>query len=433
MSRTIGIALVALLVGGAAHAETLAFTGGTVHPVSGPSIANGTVVVTDGRITQVGAGLAPPPGARVVDLAGKHLYPGIVSAMSVLGLVEVNTVRGSNDWQETGKLNPNIRAEVGFNAESEMIPVARLNGITTTLVIPRGEAVTGTSALMAMDGWNWEDMTAKSGVALHVVWPNMTPVAGATTTDEQQRKARDASIDVIRNAFLDAGAYWRARNAERLAGIPRHDRDAKWDAFGRALRGEIPVAFHADQLNQIRAVLSFVDEHKLSRVILVGGDDAAHVADELKARNIAVISGGTLEVPRRRWEAYDEAYARPARLFRAGLRYAISDGGSAFTAMNARNLPYHAAMAVAYGLPREEALKAITLHPAEILGVADQVGSIQPGRRADFMVTDGDPLEYETTIEQVWVGGTLTSSDNRQTRLWKRYDNRPRGELARKR
>ncbi len=433
MSRTIAMSLAALLIAGAAGAETLALTGATVHPVSGPSIANGTVIVTDGRIVQVGAGLAAPSGARVVSLAGKHLYPVIVSPMSVLGLVEVNSVRGSNDWQETGKLNPNIRAEVGFNAESEMIPVARLNGITTTVVIPRGEAVTGTSALMAMDGWNWEDMTAKSGVALHVVWPNMTPAASATTTDEQQKKARDEAIDVIRNAFEDGRAYWRARDAERLAGIPRHDRDVRWDALGRALRGEIPVAFHAASLNQIRAVLSFVDEQKLPRVILVGGGDAVRVAGELKARNIAVITSGTLQTPRRRWEPYDEAYTVPVELFRAGVRYAISDGGSAFTAMNARNLPYHAAMAVAYGLPREEALKAITLHPAEILGVADLVGSIQPGRRADFMVTDGDPLEYETNVEQVWVGGVLTSSDNRQTRLWKRYDSRPRGELARKR
>jgi imidazolonepropionase-like amidohydrolase len=262
----------------------------------------------------------------------------------------------------------------------------------------------------------------------------MTPVHAffETRTDEQQAKDRDQAIDNIRHSFDDARAYWKARDAEGKSGVPRHDRDVKWDAMGRALRGEIPVMFHASALSQIRAVLRFAQEQKLPKVILVGGNDAWRVADELKAKDIAVIASPTLAMPLRRYESYDEAYALPARLERAGVRYCISDGGSPFDAMNARNLPYHAAMAAAFGLPRDEALKSITLYPAQILGVADQVGSIEPGRLADLILTDGDPLEITTRIERVWVAGKPQTLDNRQTRLFEKYDSRPRGPRARK-
>ncbi len=253
-----------------------------------------------------------------------------------------------------------------------------------------------------------------------------------TRSDEQQAKDRDQAIDNIRKSFEDARAYWKARDAEGRTGVPRHDRDVKWDAMGKALRGEIPVMFHAGSLAQIRAALRFADEQKLPRVILVGGADAWRVAEELKARDIAVITGPTLELPRRRYEAYDEAYTLPARLARAGVRFCISDGGTAFGAMNTRNLPYQAAMAAAFGLPRDEALKSITLYPAQILGVADQVGSIEPGKYADLVLTDGDPLEIATKVERVWVAGKPLSMESRQTRLFSKYDARPRGQKARK-
>ena len=181
------------------------------------------------------------------------------------------------------------------------------------------------------------------------------------------------------------------------------------------------------------AANSRIKSQKLRRVILVGGVDAWRVADELRAKDIAVIAGPTLEMPRRRYESYDAAYAAPGKLASAGVRFCISDGGSPFGAMNARNLPYHAAMAAAFGLSREDALKSVTLYPAQILGVADQVGSLEPGKIADLIVTDGDPLEIATHIEQVWVAGKPLSMENRQTRLFDKYDHRPRGPKARKR
>jgi imidazolonepropionase-like amidohydrolase len=275
-------------------------------------------------------------------------------------------------------------------------------------------------------------MTLAKPVGLHVNWPGMTIVHAwyETRSDEDQRRARDQAVLAIHDAFEDGRAYWRARDAEGKTGIPRHDRDVKWDAMGRALRGEIPVMFHCGALNQIRAVLKFADEQQLRNVILVGGYDAWKVADELKARNIAVISASPEALPSRSYEPYDQGMGLAAKLQAAGVRFCISDGGGS---TNARNLPYEAAMAAAFGLPRDEALKAITLYPAQILGVGDRLGSIEPGKIADVIVTTGDPLEITTQVEQVYINGRATSMETRHTRLFKKYDARPRGALARKR
>ncbi len=433
--RALLCVLAAAMPANVARSESLALTGATVHTVSGPVLENATIVIEEGRIVAVGTDLTPVPNTRVVPLAGKHVYPGLVSANTVLGLTEVASVAGTNDFSETGTTNPNIRAEIGINPESDLLPVARVNGITTALVVPRGGAISGTSALVHLDGWTFEDMTVRAPVGLHVQWPGQTPVRGwyEVRSDEEQKKARDQAIAAIRQAFADARAYWTARAAEGKAGIPRHDRDVKWDAMGRALRGEIPVFFHAAALNQIKAALRFADEEKLANVVLVGGGDAWRVADELKARGIAVIAGPTLALPRRGYEPYDEAFTGPAKLWKAGVRFCVSDGGSPFGATNARNLAYHAAMAAAFGLPRDEALKSVTLYPAQILGVADRVGSIEPGKLADLIVTDGDPLEITTRVEQVWSAGRPVSMETRQTRLFRKYDDRPRGAKARKR
>lgn len=417
-----------------AAAETIALVGGTVHTVSGPTLENATVVMQDGKILAVGAGVTPPAGATVVSCAGRHVYPGFVSANTVLGLTEIGSVRGTNDYQETGNLNPNIRAEVAINPESDLIPVARVNGITSALVVPRGGAVTGTSALLHLDGWTFEDMTVKTPVGLHVQWPNMS-ISRAwyeTRSEEDQKKAREEAIEAIRHSFEDARAYWTARGAEGRSGIPRHDRDVKWEAMGRALRGEIPVMIHAGTLAQIRAALRFVDEQKLSKVVIVGADDAGSIASELKRRGISVITESTLGTPNRRWEPYDKPFTLPAELHAAGVPFCISDGGGSDAAMNARNLPYNASMAAAFGLPRDEALKAVTLYPARILGVGDRLGSIEPGKIADLFVANGDPLEIATTIEQVYIAGRPIPMENRQTRLFHKYDGKPKGALARK-
>lgn len=417
------------------RAGRIAFVGGTVHPASGPSLPVGTVVVRDGVIESVAPGASAPPDAAIVECRGKHVWPGLIAAVTAMGLTEIESVRGTQDWRELGDVNPNVRAEVQLSADSDHLSVTRLGGVTRALSVPRGGAIAGTSALLALSGWTWEDMTTRAPVALHVFWPNMTPQRSwwEQRSDEEQRRARDEAIAAIGRAFDDARAYWKAHDAAAARLAPRHDRDAKWDAMRRALAGEIPVAFHADGLNQIRAALAFAADQKLPRVILVGGHDAPLVADELKRRRIPVIVAGTLALPRRAHEPYDEAFTVPARLAAAGVEFAIADEGTAGALMNARNLGHHAAMAAAFGLPREEALRAVTLHPARILGVGDRLGSLEPGKIADLVVTDGDLLDVTTRVEQVWIGGVETPMVSRQTRLFEKYDARPRGPKARPR
>jgi len=418
-----------------ARAEVLALTGGTVHPVTGPEIANGTVLVEGAKITAVGTGIPVPNGAKVIDCTGKHVYPGFVHANTILGLQEISTIEGSDDSRETGNLNPNQRAEVMYNPDSDFLPVTRLNGVTTVLTIPGGGAVRGTSALMHLDGWTQEDITVRAPAALHVQWPNMTPIHAffELRSDEEQAKARDEAIKAIGDAFDDARAYWTARDAESGKGVPKHDEDVRWDAMRKALKGEIPVAFHCDALNQIRAVLRFCDQQKLTNIILLGGYDSWRVADELKRRNIAVIVAGVLATPNRGYESYDEAFTVASKLAKAGVRFCIADEGGGFAAANARNVPYQAAMAEAFGLDHDEALKSVTLYPAQILGAGDKIGSIEVGKLADLQVTDGDPLIIATHCEQVVVNGKVVPMESRQTRLFKKYDERPRGAHARKR
>jgi imidazolonepropionase-like amidohydrolase len=434
----LSLAGIGVLTASVAHGETTAFTHAVVHTAAGPVIENATVVVQNGRILSVGKDAAPA-GAQVVDCAGKHLWPGFVAPLSALGLVEVSSVRGTVDDAETGSINPNVRADVEINPDSELLPVARFNGITSAVVVPSTDGsrggISGASALIHLDGWTREDMTIQAPLALHVRWPAMGISRSffETRSEEEQKKDRDQAIKAIHEAFDDARAYAKARGAEGKSGVPRHDQDVRWDAMGKALRGEIPVVFHAGALNQIQACLKFADEQGLGNLVLADGDDAWRIAPELKRRNVAVILGPSQELPRRSYEPYDEGMTQAAKLHEAGVRFCISDGGSGGNAANARNLPYEAAYAAAYGLPREEALKSITLYPAQIFGVADRVGSIEAGKIADLVLGDGDPLEIETHVEQVWIAGKAVSMENRQTRLFHKYDGRPRGPKARAR
>lgn len=427
------VVVLSLALGGAvARAETIAFTGATVHTASRGVLANATVVITDGTIVAVGADVSPPAGATIVPCAGKHIAPGFISANTLLGLTEIQSVRGGVDYREIGAINPNIAAEVQVNPESDLIPVARANGLTSALVIPRGGLVSGTSALIHLDGWNVADMTVRAPVALHVQWPAKT-YSFIKETRETQKKSYAAKLDTIRTAFDDARAYWKARDAEGKGGVPRHDRDVRWDAMGRALRGEIPIIFHAGSLVQIQDVLDLVDAQRLPKVVLLGNLDLWRAAGELKKRDIPVIIAGSLDGPARRDATYDESYILAGRLSQAGVRFCMADGGGADDAMTARNLPYNAASGIGLGLTREEALKSITLYPAQILGLADRLGSIEAGKAADLVIADGDPLEVTTRIEQVYINGKPTSMQNRQSRLFEKYDGKPRGAKARKR
>jgi len=416
----------AVLAAAVVRAETVALVGATIHPVSGPDIPNGTIVFRDGKIVSVAAGPQAPSGAKVVDVRGKHVYPSLLPAVTVLGLVEIQSVRATVDTTELGEINPQARADYSMNYDSELLPVARSGGILIAGVSPTGGIVSGSLAAMRMEGWTREDATIQAPAAITVVWPDLhldrSPTARFSV--RLQEKRRDEAVEKLKDVFADAAAYARARAAEGKAGVPRHDLDPKLEALVPAVEGRIPVVVFAHTVAQIRAALVWAKDNNL-KIVLCGAEDGWRMAEEIAKANVPVLVE-TLPLPRRADEAYDTAFANPAALAKAGVRVAFNEGVSPGEAPNARNLNHQAATAVAFGFPRDKAVAAITLEPARTLNVADRLGSLEPGKDATLIVTDGDILDLRTSVLAAYLDGKPLDLTDKQKKLYERYKNRPR-------
>jgi len=426
--RAAGIALV-LLAGGSAAAQDapLVLRGGRVVTVSDGVIEGGTVVVVNGRIAAVGRDLPVPPGAAVVDVTGKWVYPGLVDALTSLALTEIGSVRGSVDTTEVGEVNPNAKAWVALNPHSELIPVARAGGVTAALSSPGGGLVSGQSAVIRLAGTTPAEMTLRPGAALHVVHPDGRAASGEAAERErktlaerekEKRESQAKALERLRNLLEEARAYSAAIAAAAAGRMEKPKPDAVLEALGPAARGEQPVVWRADAADEIRAAVAFAEAQRL-KLVLAGGLEAWRVADLLKQRDVPVLIK-VLRLPRKRSDPYDAAFANAAILSRAGVRFALVTDDEA----NSRNLPNEAAMAHAFGLPREAALRAITLAPAEILGLEARIGSIEAGKDADLLVASGDILDHRTRVEAVYVAGAPQSLETRHTRLWDRFRGR---------
>lgn len=399
----------------------VALTNVTIHPVTGPVIEKGTLVFEGGKITALGTDAATPANAEVIDAAGKHVYPGLFEPLNDVGLIEINSIRATIDFQEIGQINPNVRALVAVNPDSEIIPTTRSNGVLLTLAAPAGGLISGRSGVIQLDGWTWEDMALKGDTALHIQWPQMGGGRrGRGGGGEEPGAARpESGIEQIRQTLADARAYLAARKAD-----PSFPRDARWESLRDVLAGELPIIVTADDLRQITAAVAFAEQEHL-KLIINGGYDAPRCIPLLKKHDIPVIVGGTYRLPRRRGDAYDTAYALPAELHKAGIRFCISSRAR-FGASQVRNLPYHAAAAIGFGLPADEALKAITLYPAQILGVADRVGSLAVGKDATLFLADGDPLDTPTQVTAAWVRGRKVDLNDRHKTLYHKYEEKYR-------
>ncbi len=401
----------------------IALVGGTIHTVSGQTIHKGTILFDNGKITAIGTKVTLPQHTERIDVTGKHVYPGLVAAHTLLGLTEISSIRATRDFSELGDVTPNVRAEVAINPDSELFPVTRANGILTALTVPTGGLISGTSGLMLMDGWTWEDMTLSAPVAMHVWWPSVRGGFGDNRSQDERRTTRNERISAIRTAFREARAYLTAKEAESQRGVPYHDSDLRWEAMIPVLKGEIPVIVHANTLGQIQAAVDWGGDAGI-RLVLAGGRDAWRMADLLNEKGIPVIIGGIHQTPSRRWENFDTPFTNPLNLYNAGVKFCISDGGGG---SNERNLPYHAATAASYGLPRDEALKAVTLYPAEILGVADKIGSLEVDKDATLIITNGDPLEIMTNIERAFIQGRDIDLTSKHTMLYEKYKRKYEG------
>jgi len=391
----------------------IAIVHGTVHPVSGPAFDDGFVLFDKGVITEVGRG-TPPGSPRVVDAKGKHVYPGWIAAYTNLGLTEIGAVRATQDDREVGDVTPEVRAAVAVNPDSTLIPVARRNGVLAFASFPNGGLVPGRASVLAVEGWTWEEMAIEADAGLVVDWPapRPPPSRGEEKDDEKAMAEVRKNRERLEQAFADAQAYAAARAAD-----PATPEDVRYDAMRAALEGKKPVFLLADDYDQIAGALAFASRWKLKPVI-VGGRDAWLLADEIKAANASVIVDGVHNFPKRSDSDYDEGFKLPSRLEAAGISWCLASGEGA---SNERNLPYAAGRAVAYGLPRDAAIRAITLYAARILGVDARLGSIEKGKDATLIVVNGDPLEIPTDVTLAYVGGRAIDLSSKQSKLYEKY------------
>jgi imidazolonepropionase-like amidohydrolase len=396
--------------------------------VSGAEIESGTVVIRNGRIEAVGAGVQVPAGAQEIDARGLTVYPGMIDAGTSLGLVEVGQgAPGMVDLTEIGDMNPNAQAIVAVNPHSANINVTRVNGVTSVVTMPLGGIISGQAALINLDGTTPREMAVLPSAALVINFPRASTISFDALFNPQAINlndaitTRDRQLEQLRKLLRNAEAYGRAQDAyAHDKSLPRPEQSVVLASLVPFVRGERPVMMRADRAAEIRAAVRFADEMHL-RPIILGGNEAAKATTLLKDRNVPVILTGVLDLPSREDDYYDALYETAAKLQQAGVRFCISTGS---TASNIRDLPYHAGMAAAFGLPRAEALKAVTLYPAQIMNVSDRMGSIETGKLANLVITDGDLLEARTRIRYLFINGRQLPLNSRHTELYEQFENR---------
>lgn len=407
------------------QSERIALRGATIHTVTNGVIENGTILFEKGNITAVGANVTIPAGTRIVDVTGKHIYPGLIDAYSSVGISEIGSVDMSNDVNEIGDFNPNVHTDVAVNAESRHIGTSRSQGVLTTITTPGGGLISGMSSAISLEGWTWEEMSLERAAALNVNWPNPNQGFGGRGGGRfggqgGNRVTYEQRVQELKNYFAEARAY-----RDAVAAGEQVRTDARYAAMIPALDRKIPVVVSANSASQINDAITWAKQENL-RLIIRGGDDAIHVADRLRAENIPVILTSTMDFPRRDHEGYDEVYARAAKLHKAGVKFAISGGsGSLYT----DRLPYEAGVAVAFGLPEEEAIKAVTINAAEFMGLADRLGSLEPGKQATFLITTGTPIDTRSEILQAYIQGRELDMNDIQKHFFNKYMEKVRQKL----
>ena len=421
-AATPALARAQVVIPTAEQSQPVVLKGATIHTVTKGTITNGTIVMERGKILAIGGPeVAAPRGAKVVDVTGKHIYPGLIDAYSTVGITEIGAVDVSSDINELGDFNPNVRPEVAINAESRHIGTTRSAGVLVAFATPGGGLISGLSSAISLEGWTWEEMSMKGAAALNVNWPDPNarprrfgggPPPGFGGRPQPAPKTYAEQVEELRNFFGEARAYRDALKAGQTVRT-----DTRYAAMIPALNGEIPVVVAAEGAAQINDALTWGKQEGV-KLVIRGGRDAVKVASRLKAENVPVILTSTMSAPARSDDGYDEAYGTPAALFKAGVRFAIAGEGNA---LYSYRLPWDAGVAVAFGLPEEEALKAVTINAAEFMGVADKVGSLEVGKEATLVITTGTPLDMTTNILQSYIQGREIDMNDIQKQFFKKY------------
>lgn len=403
------------------QSKPILVTGATVHVGNGQVIENGRVLFDGGKLVQVGAANEAHPldaTAQRVDATGKHVYPGLIALNTQIGLIELSLggLPLKDDEERSGDNNPNVRTAVAYNTDSHVPPTIRSNGVLVAELTPSGDGIAGVGSLAQLDAWNWEDATPNDlrDNGLHINWPSMVVFANPTD-DAKVKEAREGiqkKLTAIHDAFRNARNYADARAAGSVKAV-----DLRLEALLPFVRGEKPVYVHADEQPQLEAAVALAAQYKL-KLVIVGGYDAIRVADLLKRNNIPVVYATTHQLPNRADEDVDLPYRMPKLLHDAGVTYAIAHSGY----WQHRNLPFIAGTAAAYGLTKEQALTAITLAPARIAGVDEHLGSLEVGKDATLVISEGDILDMRTSrITHAWIDGRTIDLDDKHKQLYRRF------------
>jgi imidazolonepropionase-like amidohydrolase len=409
-----------------------AIKGAKIYTLAGAPIENGIVIIRDGKIAAVGANIDVPAGAQVIDATGLEVYPGLFDPITQLGLNEVSAVSATVDISELGDYNPEIVAATAVNPASSHIPVTRASGITHVIAVPgsntfdlgTGGMIGGQASAFHLAGWTMEEMQIKRSVAMFVNWPSIgTRTFDFATFSFKDKPYADAKKEYDKTINEMSDLLDRARHYAQATekGSPAlFERDLRLEALVPVVEGKLPVLVAAGRARDIRNAVEFCAKQNL-KMILADGTESWKVKDLLKEKKIPVILGPSQRLPDEEDDPYDKQMTLASELHDAGIPIAFASFGTAFS----RRLPQYAGTAVAYGLPHEEALKAITLNAAQMFGIADQVGTIEPGKLADLIVANGDPLELQTQVRYLFIKGQLTSTDNKHRDLYEQYKGRP--------
>lgn len=395
--------------------RAIALTGATIHVGNGQVIQNGVVVFDKGVITAIGDGSTPTAGAEVISVSGKHVYPGIISPASTVGLQEIGAVKATVDKQEIGELNPNIRALIAYNTDSEIIPTIRNNGVLLTQAMPQGGTVSGSSSVMMTDGWNWEDAVLKKDDGIWVNWPsyfarNFNFEDFSLTI--QKNEKRTEAMSALLATFAEAKGYLAMQNPTPT--------NLKFESMRGVFSGKQNLYVRADYSKDIIEAVKFAKSLAIPKIVIVGGEESHKVATFLKENNVPVILGELHRLPNREDEDVDMPYRQPGILQKAGVLVGLSyaDGW-----WRTRNLAFLAGTAAGFGVTdKEEALKMVTSNNAKILGIDNLVGTLEKGKQATLFVSAGDALDMRTNVvEQVFIQGRKVNLDDRHKRLYKTY------------
>lgn len=399
-----------------------AITNATIHTVTNGVIEEGVVLIDGEKIAYVGKNAKISSEYQQIDASGKHVYPGFMDSGTLLGLQEIGAVAVTNDQAELGDFNPHVRAFTAINPSSVSIPVSRVNGVTHVVTTPVSGRISGKSTLIDLYGYSPDSMAVKANVAAHLNFPSS--LKGGWWDDRKPEKIKEEYEKDIKalNDFWEKAVFYN-RMLTSFKENPKNkqqpDKDEKMDAMREVVTGEIPVIVSVDRKKDILNAIEWIKDHSEGNYILAGVEEGWRVAEEIAEAGLPCLVA-TLYTPARDYDNYQRPYQNPGILHEAGVKVAIATGGTE----NVRNAPYHAGFAATYGMGKEEAVKALTINPAEIFGVSDWLGSLEEGKQANLFISDGDPFEPMTTIEQVFIRGYKIPMVSRHTQLYEEYLNR---------